>query len=177
VPLPDLRRKLAPATPRDPKRQEILNALGRLQADRPKLADACMPANMGKLVSLVLDAIDQECRWRFGLWQLEEREKYLRVWSVLRAEGIDVGMRSLIGGGGGYQREPIPWIERTRRKEQLLRIPAVMELAERVVVHAKVILAERELELAELQPNGRRIKGLGYASIDFFMGPVGLPDY
>lgn len=169
--LPDLRPRLAPAGSSE-IRVEVANALSRLQADRPKLADACEPASVGKLVSLVLDSIDQECRWRFGLWELDERERYLRVWSVLRANGIDIGMSSSISGGGGYQTEPKPWIERTRRKEQLLRIPAVMELVERVVVHAKAVLADRSMDLTDLQPNGRRIKGLGYASIDFFMGPT-----
>jgi hypothetical protein len=47
-------------------------------------------------------------------------------------------------------------------------------LVERVVIHAKSVLRERRMHESELAPNGRRIKGLGYASIDFFMGEVEL---
>lgn len=166
--LPDLRPRSANPATVGTIRREIGNALSRLEADRPKLAVACEPAAMGKLVSLVLDAIDQECRWHFGLWSLDERRSYLQLWSVLRPRGIDIGMRSLIGGGGGYQAEPKPWIERTLRKEQLLQIPEILDLVERVVIHAKTCLRESDLHVTALVPSGRRIKGLGYASIDFF---------
>jgi hypothetical protein len=167
VPLPDLSRKLAPARPKTIGR-EIRNALGRLEAERPKLADACEPASMGKLVSLVLDAIDQECRWHYGLWTLDERRKHLKVWSVLRPDGVDIGMLSDTGSGG-YQREPAPWIERTKRKEELLQLPWIMEMVERVVLHAYAILRERGAHVSELVPGGRRIKGAGYARITFFV--------
>lgn len=148
-------------------RLEVANALSRLQADRPKLAAACEPASVGKLVSLVLDAIDQECRWHFGLWTLDERRRFLTVWGVLRSDGVDIGMRSPTGSGG-YQSEPVPWVERTKRKEELLRLPWIVELVERIVAHATAVLAERGMNAVGLTPGGIRVKGLGYARITFF---------
>lgn len=155
---------------------EVDNAFARLQLERPKLADACEPAMVARLVSLALNAIDQECRWHYGLWTLEDRRRYLRVWSVLRADGVDIGMRSTVSGGGGYQTEHMPWLYRTRRKEELLRIPAVLELVERVVLHAYTLLRERGLHWSELTPGGKLIRGVGYAHIVFFEDePAGVP--
>lgn len=171
--LPDLAPRFA--TPRK-IRQEVANALSRLQADRPKLADACEPASIARLVSLVLEAIDRECRWHFGLWTASERAKHLRVWSVLRRDGVDIGM-SASTGMGGYQQEPggaegsdAPSFValKTKRKEELLTIPAVMLLVERVVLHAYAVLADRGREASELVLNGRRVPGVGYARIMFF---------
>ncbi len=46
-------------------RQEVGNALGRLEVDRPKLAAATIPGNMARLVTAVLTIIDRECVMRF----------------------------------------------------------------------------------------------------------------
>ena len=148
---------------------EIGNALSRLQADRPKLAEACEPAEVAKVVSAVLTAIDQTARQQFGLWTLEDRRSYLKVWDVLRPDGVDIGMRSTINGGGGYQREPAPWVERTKRKEELLQLPWVMELIQRVVLHTYQLLREKGASHTELNPHGTFPHGTGYARIRFFM--------
>jgi hypothetical protein len=166
VPLPDLKPKLAAAGTTAPIRVEIANALGRLRAERPRLADACEPAEIGRVVSAVLGAIDQACRQQFGLWTLEERRRYLTVWTVLRADGVDLGMHSAISGGGGYQREPNPHMLRTKRKEELLRLPWIMDMVERVVSHTYALLKEHPFE--ELVPAGVFPKGTGYCRITFF---------
>lgn len=173
--LPDLKPRLAPAGS-SRIGNEVANALSRLQIERPKLADACEPAMIARLVSLVLNAIDQECRWHFGLWTFDERRNHLRVWAVLRPDGVDIGMRSTYGGVGGYQREPKPWEERTKRKEELLRLPWVMEMVERVVAHAYALLDERHMHVSELVPGGKIIKGAGYARIKFFASAEEVPE-
>lgn len=147
-------------------RTEVVNALGRLEADRPKLAAATQPGNMARLVSFVLRAIDVECVSRFGLWTLAERRKYLRVGLILRADGVTLILTSRTGGS--RRREPM--LERTKRLAELLEIPEIMDLIERVIVHANVLLAERGMDATELLPSGKRIKGLGYSPIDFFDG-------
>src|ERR1700729_3958425 len=80
-------------------RQEIGNALGRLEVDRPKLAQATIPGNMARLVTAVLTIIDRECVMRFGLRSLDERRRYLQVSATLGSDGIRLHMYSPTGGG------------------------------------------------------------------------------
>ena len=147
---------------------EVANALGRLEADRPKLAAATQPGNMAKLVSSVLYTIDVECTSTFGLWTLEERRKYLQVGVILRADGITLLLRAKTGGG--KHTEPNPHLLRTKRKGELLEIHSIMDLVERVIVHAEVLLDERGLGATDLVPGGKRIGRSGVAVIDFFDG-------
>jgi hypothetical protein len=149
-------------------RSEVGNALGRLEADRPKLAAATQPGNMARLVSTVLYTIDVECTSTFGLWTLEERRKYLHVGMILRADGITLLMRAKTGGG--KHTEPNPHLLRTKRKGELLEIPSIMDLVERIIVHAEVLLDERGLDATDLVPGGKRIGRSGVAVIDFFDG-------
>jgi hypothetical protein len=158
---PDLAKPLAGSSN---VRQEVGNALGRLEADRPKLAAATQPGNMARLVTAVLTIIDRECVMRFGLRSLEERRRYLRVSVSFRADGISLHMYSPTGGG--RRRE---WVlDRQKRKEELLRIPDVMDLVERVVIHANILLGEREWDATRLLPSASGRDGCW--TVGFFDG-------
>jgi hypothetical protein len=150
-------------------RYEIGNALGRLQADRPRLAAATEPGNMARLVTYVLHAVDVEAGTRFGLWSLDERCRYLRVATIFRRDGITLLMDSALRGSGGTSHTREPLGAKSKRREELLQIPAIMDLVQRVVLHANALLRERGLDATDLLPPvALRLKGLGITPIDFF---------
>jgi hypothetical protein len=143
---------------------EVGNALGRLEADRPRLAAATAPGNMARLVTAVLTIIDRECVIRFGLRGFEERRRYLSTSASFHADGIKLFVSSPTGGG--RRRE---WVlDRQKRKEELLRIPEIMDLVERIVIHANNLLAERGWDATRLLPDAKGRDGCW--QVGFFDG-------
>jgi hypothetical protein len=145
-------------------RQEVGNALGRLEADRPRLAAATAPGNMARLITAVLTIIDRECVMRFGLRSFDERRRYLSTSASFHADGIKLFVSSPTGGG--RRRE---WVlDRQVRKEGLLRIPEIVDLTERIVLHAERLLAERGWDATRLLPSAKGRDGAWL--INFFDG-------
>jgi len=119
---------------------------------------------MARLVTAILTIIDRECVMRFGLRSFEERRRYLSASAIFLADGIKLFVSSPTGGG--RRRE---WVlDRQKRKEELLRIPEVMDLVERIVLHAEKLLAERGWEATRLLPDAKGRDGAW--QIGFFDG-------